>query len=57
VKRFGMTARVRCVSTVLSAEATYLLARFIEGIMQGIGYQIQKNDVLKGMIIQEFISK
>lgn len=57
VKRFGVTARVRCVSTVLTEEATQLLARFIEGIMQGFGYQLQKSDILKGMIIQEFVSK
>jgi hypothetical protein len=57
VKRFGATARVRCVSTVLTEEATQLLARFIEGIMQGFGYQIQKSDILKGMIIQEFACK
>jgi hypothetical protein len=54
VKRLGLTARVRCVSTVLTAEATQLLARFIEGIMQGFGYQLQKSDILKGLIVQEF---
>jgi len=54
VRRFGATARVRCVSTVLTEEATQLLARFIEGIMQGIGYQTEKSDILKGMIVQDF---
>jgi hypothetical protein len=54
VKKIGTTARVRCVSTVLSGEATQLLARFIEGIMQGIGYQTEKSDILKGMIVLEF---
>jgi hypothetical protein len=57
VKRFGATARVRCVSTVLSDEATQLLARFIEGILQGFGYKLQKCDLLKGMIVQEFIDE
>jgi len=54
VKRFGGTARVRCVSTVLTEEATQLLARFIEGIMLGIGYHVEKSDILKGMIVQDF---
>jgi hypothetical protein len=54
VKRFGDTTRVRCVSAVLSEQATHLLARFIEGIMQGFGYQIQKSDLLKGMIVLDF---
>jgi len=54
VKRFGGIAKVRCVSTVLTEEATHLLARFIEGIMQGIGFQIEKSDILKGMIVQDF---
>ena len=54
VKRLGGTAKVRCVSTVLSEEATQLLARFTEGIMQGIGYHTEKSDILKGMIVQEF---
>ena len=57
VKRFGVASRVRCVSTVLSDDATHLLARFIEGIMHGFGYKLQKCDVLKGMIVQEFIDE
>ena len=54
VKRFGGIAKVRCVSTVLTEEGTKLLARFIEGIMLGIGFQMQESDILKGMIVQEF---
>lgn len=54
VKRFGSIAKVRCVSTVLTEEGTKLLARFIEGIMMGIGFQTQESDILKGMIVQEF---
>ncbi|MCL1978111.1 MAG: hypothetical protein FWG55_08460 [Candidatus Bathyarchaeota archaeon] len=57
VKHFGATARVRCVSTVLSNDATLLLAKFIEGVMQGFGYKLQKNELLKGMIVQEFIDE
>jgi hypothetical protein len=56
VKQFGETTRVHCVSTVLSEEATLMLARFIEGIIQGFSYQIQKSELLKGMIVIELRS-
>ena len=55
VKRFGTILRVRCISAVLSEEATQMLARFIEGIMQGFDYQTHKGDLLKGMIVMEFV--
>jgi len=48
------TAKLRCVSTALTTEATELLAKFIEGTINGLGYQTQKTDCLKGMIIIEF---
>jgi len=57
VKRFGVMSRVRCVSTVLSDDGTLLLAKFVEGIMQGFGYKLQKCDLLKGLIIQEFVDE
>jgi hypothetical protein len=56
VKQSGAITRIRCISAVLTEEATHLLTRFIEGIMQGFGYQIQKNDSLKGMIHMEFFN-
>ena len=54
VTKQGSTAKVRCVSTVLTEEATEVLAKFVEGIMQGMGYQTEKSDCLKGMIVLEF---
>jgi hypothetical protein len=54
VTKQGSTAKVRCVSTVLTEEATEMLAKFVEGIMQGMGYQTEKSDCLKGMIVLEF---
>ncbi|MCL2643358.1 MAG: hypothetical protein FWD52_07630 [Candidatus Bathyarchaeota archaeon] len=56
VKQLGAITRVRCISAVLTEEATQLLARFIEGIMQGFGYHLQKSDILKGMIVLEFFN-
>ncbi|MDR0372190.1 MAG: hypothetical protein LBI79_01305 [Nitrososphaerota archaeon] len=54
IKRSDETLRIRCVSTVLTKEATEHLARFISGIMEGIGYRTVKSEVLKGMIVQDF---
>ncbi|MEM3798387.1 MAG: hypothetical protein QXY74_08170 [Candidatus Bathyarchaeia archaeon] len=55
-KQEGNTVKLRCISTTLTAEATELLAKFIEGAINGLGYQTQKTDCLKGMIIIEFKS-
>lgn len=54
VRKDGAKARVRCVSTVLKEDATQSLARFVEGIMNGIGYETEKSEVLKGMLIIDF---
>ncbi|MDR1992252.1 MAG: hypothetical protein LBQ98_01950 [Nitrososphaerota archaeon] len=54
IKQIDETLRIRCVSTVLTKEATEHLARFISGIMEGMGYCTIKNEVLKGMIVQDF---
>jgi hypothetical protein len=53
VKEVGDTLKVRCVSTVMSVEGTRLLAKFIEGIVNGLGYKTDRVDCLKGMIILE----
>jgi hypothetical protein len=54
IKKDGNMVKVRCVSTVLTEEATEVLAKFIEGIMKGIGYQKEKSDCVKSMIVLEF---
>jgi hypothetical protein len=56
IKQIGAITRIRCVSTVLSEDATTMLAKFIEGIMHGFDYKLQKSDTLKGMIVIEFVS-
>lgn len=55
VRREGLNVKVRCVSTVLKEDASEALAKFLKGIMQGIGYKTFKSDVLKGMVILEFV--
>jgi hypothetical protein len=54
VKLLGDSVKVRCVSTVLSNAGTELLVKFVEGVMDGLGYQAVRNDCLKGMILLEF---
>jgi hypothetical protein len=51
VKEVNGAMKVRCVSTVLTDEGTEMLTKFIEGVMDGMGYKVGKADVLKGMII------
>jgi len=53
VKELVGSVRIRCVSTVLTTEGTELLAKFIEGVMDGLGYKTEHVDCLKGMIILE----
>lgn len=53
VKELSNSIKVRCVSTVLTNEGTEMLTKFIEGVMDGLGYKVEKIDCLKGMIILE----
>ncbi|WNZ29788.1 MAG: hypothetical protein IAX21_02720 [Candidatus Bathyarchaeota archaeon] len=47
--------KFRCISTLLTGDATELLARFIEGAMHSMGYNTQKSDAMKGMILLDFV--
>jgi len=46
--------RIRCVSSVLSIEATELLLKFIDGVVHELGYKTQKQDYVKGLILVEY---
>jgi len=54
VEREGRTVKLRCVSTSHTAHATELLAKFVEGLIGGLGYQLQKIDWMRGIIVAEF---
>jgi hypothetical protein len=54
VKQNQNTIKFRCISTLLTGKATEQLAKFIEGVIHSIGYQTDKNDTLKGMILLDF---
>ena len=51
IKNIGDEVKVRCVSTVMSIEGTKMLAKYIEGVMNGLNYKTEHVDVMKGMII------
>ena len=53
VKEQANSIKVRCVSTVLTREGTELLAKFIEGIMDGLSHKTTKADFMKGLIVLE----
>jgi hypothetical protein len=52
--RDGPTVKIRCISNVLSNEETELLVKFIEGVMNGMGFQSEKLDYLKGIVALEY---
>jgi hypothetical protein len=54
IKVSGNTVKVQCVSTVMSLPSTHMLAKFIEGCLDGIGYRLVSTDCLKGMLIMSF---
>lgn len=54
IKVSGAGVKVQCVSTVMSLASTNMLAKFVEGSMDGIGYKLVNKDCLKGMLIMNF---
>lgn len=53
-KREGDLVTVRCVSPLLPIENTLLILKFIEGVMDSLGYGVITEDHLKGIILLEF---
>jgi len=54
VRRCKNIVKFRCISNLLTGAETELLAKFIEGAMHSIGFQTDKRDALKGMLLFEF---
>jgi hypothetical protein len=50
----GEMVKLRCISTVLTAEGTELLAKFVEGAVNGLGFHVQRVDYVRGIIVVEF---
>ncbi|RWX73881.1 MAG: hypothetical protein Metus_0660 [Candidatus Methanosuratincola subterraneus] len=53
-RRDGERVVFRCVSTSLSKDGAEWLARFLEGAMDGIGYQKEGGEVMKGLALLSF---
>ncbi|MEM1997203.1 MAG: hypothetical protein QW702_04190 [Candidatus Bathyarchaeia archaeon] len=49
-ERHGRNAVFKCFSLTLSLENTALLSKFIEGVMEAIGYEILNKSHLRGVI-------
>jgi hypothetical protein len=54
INKTEKVVKFRCISTLLTGEGTKLLVKFIEGAMMSIGYEIEKSDAIKGMMLLEF---
>jgi hypothetical protein len=54
VRQNGDHVKFRCISTLLTDQATDLLCQFIEGAMHSMGYETEKSDAIKGMILLNF---
>lgn len=53
VEEYEKKMKLVCVSSVITAEETEILSRFISGALCGMEYTIEKEDVMTGMIILE----
>ena len=54
VKQEGDNVKLRLVSTILTAEETELLLKYVEGAIRSMGYKTVKSDRMKGIITLEF---
>jgi len=54
VEREGRAFKLRCVSTSHAAHTTELLAKFVEGLITGLGCQVQRIDWVRGIVVAEF---
>ncbi|NLE04116.1 MAG: hypothetical protein GX638_04835 [Crenarchaeota archaeon] len=48
------TVKLRCISNILSLQDTELLVKFIDGVMHGLGYRVEKIDYVKGIAAVEY---
>jgi len=49
--------KLRIVAPYLPVENTELFSEHLEGIMQSLGYTLEKNDTMRGIILLEFSKK
>lgn len=49
--------KIRCMSPHFSSEHTEAFSKFLEGVLDALGYESVKNECLRGMILLEFRKK
>ncbi|HZY94681.1 MAG TPA: hypothetical protein VFE98_07480 [Candidatus Bathyarchaeia archaeon] len=52
--RDGSTVKFRCIAPHLPEDPTRLLASFVEGAMSSVNHRVVTQEILRGMILQEF---
>jgi len=57
VHREGDSLRIRCVSVLLQPATATLLLRFLEGVMEALGYETKSSSVYRGIIDAVFAPK
>jgi len=55
VTKEGSNIKFQCIAPHLPEDSTKLLACFVEGAMQSLNHKLVSSDILKGMILQEFV--
>ncbi len=56
LKREGNTTKLRCVSSTHAAKSTEPLAKFVEGVVIGLGHHVRRAEHVKGLILLEFVT-
>lgn len=54
VEEESEVVKVRCVSPLLPLQNTELLVRFVEGVMDSLGYKVKNEDFMRGIVLLEF---
>jgi hypothetical protein len=57
VQKDRESVKVRCLAPYLPSENTELFSKYLEGVMDSLGYRVLKNDTLRGIILLEFRRK
>lgn len=56
LKQEGNTIKLRCVSSTHTVKSTEPLAKFIEGVVTGLGHHVRRVEHVRGLILIEFIT-
>lgn len=54
VSKDGDIVKVRCLAPYLPSENTELFSKYLEGVMESLGYKAFRNETLRGIVLLEF---